>query len=254
MRIIGVIDLKGARAVHARGGRRETYQPVQRVAGATINDGDAVAVGRAYVDRLGLDEIYAADLDALGGRAPQDALVAAVAGIGVPLLLDAGVTSVDRARHALALGAARVVVALETLESFETLRRICDEAGGERVAFSLDLRNGQPIVAASGGISPDEAPYALAARAQGAGAGAVIVIDLARVGTGSGLDLDLLARVRGAAPELTLLAGGGVRNVEDLVQLADAGCDGALVATALHDGRIGVNEIAAVARAAFGTT
>src|SRR5439155_22696011 len=114
----------------------------------------------------GLAEIYAAALDALGGRARQDALVAAVAGIGVPLLLDAAVTSVDRARHALALGAARVVVALETLDGFETLRRICDEAGGERVAFSLDLRNGQPIVAASGGISPYEPPFAFAVRVQ----------------------------------------------------------------------------------------
>jgi uncharacterized protein related to proFAR isomerase len=34
-------------------------------------------------------------------------------------------------------------------------------------------------------------------------------------------------------PGLTLLAGGGVRGTEDLEKLAGAGCDGALVATAL---------------------
>jgi phosphoribosylformimino-5-aminoimidazole carboxamide ribotide isomerase len=59
------------------------------------------------------------------------------------------------------------------------------------------------------------------------------VIDLARVGTRIGLDVELLARVREAAPGLTLLAGGGVRGAEDLEKLAGAGCDGALVATAL---------------------
>ena len=46
-------------------------------------------------------------------------------------------------------------------------------------------------------------------------------------------------RVRRAVPDVALLAGGGVRGPEDLQRLADAGCDGALVATALHDGRLG---------------
>ena len=251
MRVIGVIDLLGGRAVHARAGRRETYQPVQTVAGTTIAAGDAVALARTYVDRLGISELYAADLDALGGRSPQEAPVTAVAAVGAPLLLDAGVTSADRARHALSLGADRVVVALETLDGYDALRRVCDAIGGERVAFSLDLRDGQPIVVHGGRIAPDDAAHEIAAHAKDAGAGAVIVIDLARVGTGRGLDLGLLARVRdaiGVDGNVTLLAGGGVRGVEDLVRLADLGCDGALVATALHDGRIGVNEIATVGR------
>jgi phosphoribosylformimino-5-aminoimidazole carboxamide ribotide isomerase len=64
------------------------------------------------------------------------------------------------------------------------------------------------------------------------------VIDLARVGTGRGLDIRLIAGVRQAAPDLTLLAGGGARGIDDLAQLAGAGVDGVLVATALQDGRI----------------
>ncbi len=107
---------------------------------------------------------------------------------------------------------------------------ICGGIGGDRVAFSLDLRGGEPI---AGHDIPRETPERLAARAANAGAGSVIVIDLARVGTGVGLDVELLARVREAVPGLTLLAGGGVRGTEDLEKLAGAGCDGALVATAL---------------------
>jgi phosphoribosylformimino-5-aminoimidazole carboxamide ribotide isomerase len=78
----------------------------------------------------------------------------------------------------------------------------------------------------------------VASRAANAGVGAVIVLDLARVGTGAGLDFALIARVRESTPGQMLLAGGGVRGYEDLARLADAGCDGALVATALHDGRL----------------
>jgi phosphoribosylformimino-5-aminoimidazole carboxamide ribotide isomerase len=248
MRVIGVIDLLRGHAVHARAGRRDLYQPVQTVAGATIESGDAIALARAYVEQLGIEELYVADLDALAGRSPQDALVARLAAIRAPLLLDAGVTSVERARQALTLGANRVVVALETLTSFQAIGDVCDAIGGDRVAFSLDLRNGQPIAGRDSDIPADQAADVVAARATDAGAGTVIVIDLARVGTGSGLDLELIARVREATPGLTLLAGGGLRGAEDLARLADAGCEGALIATALHDGRIGAAEIAAAAR------
>ena len=44
----------------------------------------------------------------------------------------------------------------------------------------------------------------------------------------------VLEAVGRAVPGVTLLVGGGVRDEGDLRQLASAGCDGALVATALH--------------------
>jgi phosphoribosylformimino-5-aminoimidazole carboxamide ribotide isomerase len=252
VRVIGVIDLLDGRAVHARGGRRETYQPVGRVAERAIEPGDAFALARAYVEQLGISELYAADLDALTGRPFQDELVAAVAAFGTlrgaRLLLDAGVTSTASARRVIALGADRVVVALETLPGYGALRDVCAAVGGERVAFSLDLRNSQPVVAGGSAIPADEPADVVASRAKEAGAGTVIVIDLARVGTGRGLDLELLTRVRDATGGLTLLAGGGVGGFDDLARLGDAGCDGALVATALHDGRIGAGEIAAAGR------
>jgi phosphoribosylformimino-5-aminoimidazole carboxamide ribotide isomerase len=248
VRVIGVVDLRNGHAVHALAGHRELYQPVHTVAGRTIRSGDAVALGRIYVEHLGIRELYVADLDALAGRPPQDAAVSDLAAIGATLLLDAAITSVDSARRALTIGADRVVVALETLPGFDALEDVCIAAGSSRVAFSLDLRNGRPIVATGGRISAATTPSALAARAKDAGAGTVIVIDLARVGTAGGLDVELLADIRAATSGLTLLAGGGVRGAEDLARLSEVGCDGALVATALHDGRIGASEIASVAR------
>jgi len=239
--VLGVLDLLHSRAVHARAGAREHYEPVRAVAGVSIEDGDPLAIARAYRDHLALTELYAADLDAIMGRRPQDRLVATLAASG-PLWLDAGVSSVDRARHALTLGVARVIIGLETLESWEALRAICSTVNGDRVAFSLDMRNGAPLRPGAGRSND---PAECAARAVDAGVQSIIVIDLARVGTRAGLDMDLIARVRTAAPDVTLLAGGGVRGVEDLRRLAAAGCDGVLVATALHDGRIGATEIAA---------
>jgi phosphoribosylformimino-5-aminoimidazole carboxamide ribotide isomerase len=247
MRVLGVLDLLAGRAVHARGGRRDSYEPVRTVAGVAI-DGDAVELARTYLRHLGLTEFYAADLDAIANRPPQDTLVASIAALGAPLWLDAGIASVTAARHALELAAAVVVVGLETMPSYDALAEICASAGGDRVAFSLDLRDGEPVVDSEASAIRGEPPHVVAARAAAAGVGALIVIDLARVGMGTGMDLALIARVREAAPGLTLLAGGGVRGADDLARLADAGCDGALVATALHDGRLGAEDIAAARR------
>jgi phosphoribosylformimino-5-aminoimidazole carboxamide ribotide isomerase len=245
MRVIGVLDLLGGRAVHARGGMRDRYEPIQSIAGAMIRPGDALAVAREYVQQFGLTELYIADLDAIDRAAWQDALVRDLAALDLCVSLDAGVSSVDLASRAVGLGVARVVVGLETLPSYETLRQICAALDGNPVVFSLDLRNGEPVVAANGDVAAEPAET-VAARAAEAGATAVVVIDLARVGSRRGLDLPLLRRVRAAVPHLTVIAGGGVRGVEDLEHLSDAGCDGALVATALHEGRLRAAEIGAI--------
>ena len=81
------------------------------------------------------------------------------------------------------------------------------------------------------------------ARLHRAGLREAIVLDLARVGSGAGPDVALIAEIHAAFPDLELLAGGGVRDAEDLRALADAGAAGALVATALHSGVIGQREL-----------
>ena len=62
---------------------------------------------------------------------------------------------------------------------------------------------------------------------------------LARVGTGIGPGtVGLCRELRAAYPDIELIAGGGVRNWDDVDRLGEAGADGVLVASALHEGTI----------------
>jgi phosphoribosylformimino-5-aminoimidazole carboxamide ribotide isomerase len=243
VRIIGVIDLLGGRAVHARAGARDQYVPVQHAAGWPIDAGNARTLAEVYTDVLGIPEIYVADLDAILNRRPQEEVTRGLTSLNARLWLDAGVRSVDDARRAIDLGASRVIVGLETLPSFDVLANICAEIGNDRVAFSLDLRDGQPILANGTHADRARSSEEIVSLAVATGVSTVIVIDLARVGTGRGIDVDLLIRIHAAIPESTLVAGGGVRGWNDLVQMAKAGCSAALVATALHDGRISAAQV-----------
>jgi phosphoribosylformimino-5-aminoimidazole carboxamide ribotide isomerase len=75
----------------------------------------------------------------------------------------------------------------------------------------------------------------------------LIVLDLARVGTEGGLDLGLIEALRRRYPESRLLVGGGVQGRRDLERLRDTGCDGALVASAIHAGTVTAADLADLA-------
>jgi phosphoribosylformimino-5-aminoimidazole carboxamide ribotide isomerase len=241
MQLLGVIDLRRGLAVHARAGTRSTYAPVIEAAGVAV-DGDARVLARVYRE-IGLDGPYLADLDALEGEPVQEAVLESLVRDGGSLWVDAGVATIERARRLRALGANRVIVPLETLPSYAALGDICG-ALGTSVTFGLDLRDGRPVTAAA--AKPETEPAAVARRARDAGVAAIIVLDLARVGLGGGPDLRMLATIREAVPDVALLAGGGIRDRPDLERLAAAGIDGALVASAVHNGAIGRGEVAAV--------
>lgn len=227
------------RAVWARRGNRAAYEPVRSA--LVEATGDAVALAQVYRRTLGCDECYVADLDAISGAPPQHDLLRLLAAVGSRLLADLGVSTPIQARDALAAGVDRIVVGLETLSSFDALRAIVQAHGPDRVVFSLDLRGRQPVARAES--SHRMAPLALVEEAARAGVRAVILLDLARVGTGTGVDRALGAAIRRTHPGLELLVGGGIGSARDLADAAAAGYDGALVASALHDGRLGAADL-----------
>ena len=67
----------------------------------------------------------------------------------------------------------------------------------------------------------------------------VILLELDRVGTSLGLDEEFLKKAA-LISEHPLILGGGVGSMEDLTMLGELGFSGALVATAVHNGKIPV--------------
>ena len=237
MDVIPVLDLKGGRALHARRGERAHYDVVRGVLGT---GDDPVALAESFRDQLGLSTIYIADLDAIAGTGEHRAIIARLARSGLTLWVDAGVRDAQAASSLAAIGAARVVVGLETLPSMASLPGMVGRLGPDAIAFSLDLFDGKPL-------TPDPTLAAtdallIAGLAVAAGTCTVIVMDLARVGANRGPS-PLLGPLRSALPNIQVVAGGGVRDPSDLQALSARGCTAALLATALHEGRIGREEL-----------
>jgi HisA/HisF family protein len=227
MRILPVIDLKGGIVVHARRGQRAEYAPLR----SPLVDGcEPVEVARALCTIAGTSTLYIADLDALAGGPADVATLTALSAVA-ELWVDAGATGSEQSAVLASAGATRNVVGTESLGP-----GAARAPAGPTPALSVDLRDGRlisrdPALAGRG-------PIAAAPLAAALGVRELLVIDLARVGSGAGPPVRAVAELAAALPGLDIYAGGGVRGDDDLRALESAGATGALVATALHEGRV----------------
>jgi phosphoribosylformimino-5-aminoimidazole carboxamide ribotide isomerase len=232
MRIIPVLDLKGGIVVHARRGQRDAYAPLRS---PLVEGCEPVAVARALGAACRTSTLYVADLDALAGEPVDEETLSGLAAVAEPWV-DAGATDAERAAALARAGVARNVVGTESLGPAAGEP---DTAPGPRRMLSVDLRDGRlisPRPELAGREPAAAAPLALAL-----GVRELLVIDLLRVGSGSGPPLGAVAQLAETLPGLEIYAGGGVRDDADLRALESAGATGALVATALHEGRITVH-------------
>jgi phosphoribosylformimino-5-aminoimidazole carboxamide ribotide isomerase len=233
MRVIPVLDLLDGKVVHAVGGRRQEYQPIVSKWTTSVQ---AEEVARALMDQFGFREFYVADLDAIARRPLNCRALEELRSLGLHCWLDGGVRDVATARQVAEI-AETVVVGLETIEGPDALGAMVAELPPQRLVFSLDLREGQPLVDS---VAWDQAsPKKIAGQALALGVERILVLDLARVGLNNGpgsLELCEWLIALPACRETSL--GGGVRGPGDLQSLHRCGIDAVLVASALHDGRI----------------
>lgn len=228
-RILPVVDLMGGLVVRARAGERERYAPLSH--SRLCRSPDPLEVVAAFQALHPFSDIYVADLDAIRGGAPQSAVVAALerAFPQLRFWIDAGFADDRRIDAFLASCRGLCVLGSESQTHATLVARWRHEP---RIVLSLDWRGDQPL----GPAELFQCPALWPSR--------IIVMTLARVGTGRGPDFGALQAVREAAGDAEVYAAGGVRDAADLRALARLGCAGVLVASALHDGRIGSRELA----------
>lgn len=221
MQIIPVIDLKDGVVVHARMGARAQYRPMETPLSPTSAPLDVV---RGLMALHAFTTLYIADLDAIAGLAGHAETAGAIAR-AVPALalwLDNGAADAGSVARTLASGVSQVLGS----ETQRDTTLVASLSHDPRVILSLDFRGdtfqGPPALLATPAIWPQT----------------VIAMTLAKVGSGAGPDMARLAQIKAAAGARAVYAAGGLRGLADAHALQAAGITGALVATALHDGRL----------------
>lgn len=218
---IPVIDLLGNHAVHAIGGDRAAYRPVE--SHLSCHGEVLPLVRRLHLD-LGFETLYLADIDAIEGRPCHDRLITRIVDTFPRLHLwrDGGFrrpADISR-RHPRV----RAVIGSETwcetgpLPDIDPVLSLDRDVTGprDRSGITSDIRRW-----------PSD----------------LILMTLDRVGTQRGPDLALLKQWRQKCPEANLYLAGGARDRGDLETAAKSGAAGILVASALHSGALGPEDL-----------
>lgn len=225
MKIIPVIDLKHGVVVHAQQGQRESYRPMQS---PLCSSSDIYRVIDAFLALYAFDTIYIADLDALMKQGNHDVLIhdVLVAFPKITFWLDQGYRPYNcRPNYMNSLP----VLGSESYQD-ESLSEIGSFKGN--FILSLDYKGDDALGAQRLFNDPALWPQD------------IIIMTLARVGSASGPDFKKLKRFCQRYPDKNFIAAGGVRGGDDLLALQTLGVTQALVASALHLGKLSADDIA----------
>lgn len=223
-RIIFVLDIINGTTVHAVRGERSKYKPV------TDSRICASSSPLDIISALDPHEVYIADLDRLQHLGNNFELIKEISG-KTRTMADIGAQNMKDVENC-AMIAYTVVLGTETA----SLDLIEDSAirFPNRINVSIDMKNGK-VLARDRNL--EIRPVELVRKLNDYDISDIIILDLARVGTGAGIDVDFLKDIARASSH-DVLVGGGIKDIDDIKALEEIGISGALVATAVHSGKI----------------
>ncbi len=200
---------------------------------------DPVEMARHW-EAEGAQRLHVVDLDGArdGTRVNAAVIKRLLETVRIPVQVGGGVRSLDTASSLLADGANRVVVGTVLLEAPDLATEWVQALGGERLIVAVDGRGGR--VATRGWQEQTDVDIVtLCSRLRALAVERVLYTDVARDGHLVGPDVEGTAAI---ARVIAVIGSGGVASVEHLRALETAGAEGAIIGTALYEGKLQLRE------------
>ena len=239
LQLLPAVDIAGGEAV----------QLVQGEAGSEKLFGDPVSAALRWQE-AGAEWLHLVDLDAAFGRGHNRELQAEIVGrLDIDVEMSGGIRDDESLAAAMATGCRRVNIGTAALETPEWCARAIAQ-WGDRVAIGLDVRG--RTLAARGWTREGGDLYDVLARLDSEGCARYVVTDVEKECMLKGPNLQLLRDVC-AATDKPVVASGGITELEDLqalMGLVEVGVEGAIIGTALYEGRFTLVEALDLTRGA----
>ncbi|MEY4335561.1 MAG: 1-(5-phosphoribosyl)-5-[(5-phosphoribosylamino)methylideneamino]imidazole-4-carboxamide isomerase [Bacteroidota bacterium] len=153
-----------------------------------------------------------------------------------------GVKSIDSVKRIRDLGIRYITIGSMAAKNPAIFQEWIDELGAEAFLLGADTKNKKVMV---GGwlesTSIDLIPYMQQYFSKGITQ--IFCTDISKDGNLAGPATKLYQEIKQQIPSLFLIASGGVSGMDDLLELAAVGCDGAIVGKAIYENRISLKEL-----------
>jgi len=194
----------------------------------------------------GITRLHLVDLDGAKAGKVTNWKVAEEIAAHTNLIVDfgGGVKTIEEVERIIALGISYVTVGSIAVKNPEVFKEWIAVFGPERFMLGADVKD--EMIMDSGWFEASglqlipfiESYMALGIRN-------VFCTDISKDGRLEGPSTALYAKIKQQFPNLFLIASGGVAVIDDLYDLATAGCDGAIIGKAIYENRISIESLKA---------
>ncbi|MBN2768044.1 MAG: 1-(5-phosphoribosyl)-5-[(5-phosphoribosylamino)methylideneamino]imidazole-4-carboxamide isomerase [Campylobacterales bacterium] len=229
MTILPAIDLKDGKAVRLSKGVMES---------AKIYSDEPWQVATRF-EELGSKWVHIVDLN--GAFAGKPANLEQIRKIrkncNLKIELGGGIRDEATIQMYLDLGVDRLILGSIALRNSEFVR---DMAVKYPIAVGIDAMDGMVAVEGWAEVSSIKATT-LAKEFANAGVEAIICTDISKDGMLSGINVDFTLDIKHASG-IETIASGGLKDIEDIKKLINAGVDGTIVGKAFYEGMLDLGE------------
>lgn len=231
MILLPAIDILSGECVRLYKGE---YGTARRVAA------DALETVRHF-EKCGAEYIHTVDLDGAknGVRTNAELFVKLAASCSVPIELGGGIRDMETVDFYLSHGISRVILGSAALKDKDFCKRAVDKYA-EKIAVGIDAKNGK--VSTSGWLETSDVDYIeFACEMQKIGVKNIIFTDISKDGTLDGPSIEMLSALKNAV-DVDITASGGIKDIEDIKNLAKMNLYGAIAGRSIYDGTLDLEE------------
>ncbi len=226
MIVIPAVDIRHGNSVRLPQGKIDAETPYSQ---------DPVFIAKLWESK-GAKRLHVVDLDgALSGtNINKDIIKNICASVDIPVEVGGGIRNMDKIKEVFDVGATYVILGTIAFNNPEIVKKAIDKYGSEKIIVAVDAKDGKVAISGWKNITPIEVSE-LINKLKEIGVREILYTDISRDGMFTGPDFAGLKKLSESG--MRIIASGGVKTIDDLVELKKYEKDGvfaAIVGSALY--------------------
>ena len=229
--VIPAVDIRNGKCVQLVQGKPGTEQVI-------IENPEKVA--KKWEDE-GASLIHVIDLDgALESKDNLKTIKKILNEVSVPIQLGGGIRSLEYAEKLLNLDIERLIIGTMGIKNPDTIAKLSNEFGSERIMVSLDSKDSQVVI--KGWTEKiAKSPSEMSKDFENLGAGSILFTNVDVEGLLKGFDvkpaIELVESVN-----IPVVYAGGVTTIDDIKKLSKTGVKGVVIGSAIYKNKINLKD------------
>ena len=190
-------------------------------------------------EEAGIERLHMVDLDGAKAGKITNLKVLETVAAGTKLVIDfgGGIKTIGDVGNVFNAGASIATLGSLAVKHPELLEEWLMEFGTQRFLVGADVLDGKIKISGwleDGGIDL----FTFIGKMLSVGVTNIFCTDISKDGAMQGPSIELYKQIIEEHPEVSLVASGGVSNINDVMQLKEIGCSGAIIGKAIYEGKV----------------